>query len=97
MREYERRRSDLENAAYDVGDARNGEDEERAEAVAAMARKDLDAHVRGLVDALAKYESIREQMEERGYVYVESSRVWKDLREAGKLARAALATPKDAP
>jgi len=63
----------------------------------AAARAALDAHVRGLVDALAKYESIREQMEERGYVYVESSRVWKDLREAGKLARAALAAPKDAP
>lgn len=50
MREYERRRSDLENAAYDVGDARNGEEEERAEAVAAMARKALDAHVRTLVE-----------------------------------------------
>lgn len=110
MREYERRRSDLYNAAYDVGDARNGEEEERAEAVAAMARKALDAHVRGLVE---ENERLRRELREiarwcesHGHpesrapnATTETQRNWAFtvIAEMGKRARNALAAPKDAP
>ena len=99
MREYERRRSDLYNAAYDVGDARNGEEEERAEAVAAMARKALDAHVRGLVEENERLrEAMREIVKGEGpYSRDPLTHASNVIEAMTKIARAALAAPKDAP